>query len=88
MNINLKCEFNLNVEWWGIKMERKQFQLGDIVQMKKNHPCGSNEMEIIRMGMDIRIKCVGCKHSVLVPRAKFEKNMRKVLRSAPPENDA
>lgn len=63
-------------------MERKVFQLGDIVLMKKNHPCGSNEMEIIRMGMDIRIKCVGCKHSVLVPRAKFEKNMRKVLRSA------
>lgn len=63
-------------------MERKAFQLGDIVQMKKNHPCGSNEMEIIRMGMDIRIKCVGCKHSVLVPRAKFEKNLRKVLRSA------
>lgn len=56
--------------------------------MKKNHPCGSNEMEIIRMGMDIRIKCVGCKHSVLVPRAKFEKNMRKVLRSASPENEA
>ncbi|MNE92745.1 hypothetical protein D3C76_1492600 [compost metagenome] len=62
-------------------MERKVFQLGDVVLMKKNHPCGSNEMEIIRMGMDIRIKCVGCKHSVLVPRAKFEKNMRKVLRS-------
>jgi len=65
-----------------MEMERKTFQLGDIVQMKKQHPCGSNEMEIIRMGMDIRIKCVGCKHSVLVPRLKFEKNMRKVLRSA------
>ncbi|MWV46176.1 DUF951 family protein [Paenibacillus sp. HJL G12] len=62
-------------------MERKVFQLGDVVQMKKNHPCGSNEMEIIRMGMDIRIKCVGCQHSVLIPRAKFEKNMKKVLRS-------
>ncbi|WP_068778619.1 DUF951 domain-containing protein [Paenibacillus sp. GM2] len=69
-------------------MERKQFQLGDIVQMKKNHPCGSNEMEIIRMGMDIRIKCVGCKHSVLIPRAKFEKNMKKVLRSATSETEA
>ncbi len=68
----------------GKAVERKSFQLGDIVQMKKNHPCGSNEMEIIRMGMDIRIKCVGCKHSVLVPRAKFEKNMRKVLRPANP----
>ncbi|NEW07281.1 DUF951 domain-containing protein [Paenibacillus sp. SYP-B3998] len=62
-------------------MEKKQFQLGDIVQMKKPHPCGSNEMEIIRMGMDIRIKCVGCKHSVLVPRTKFESKLKKVLRS-------
>lgn len=62
-------------------MEKKQFELGDIVQMKKYHPCGSNEMEIIRMGMDIRIKCVGCQHSILLPRSKFEKNMKKVLRA-------
>lgn len=67
-------------------MERKVFGLGDIVQMKKQHPCGTNEMEVIRMGMDIRIKCVGCKHSILVPRAKFEKNMKKVLRAAPRED--
>ncbi|MEK4248455.1 DUF951 domain-containing protein [Paenibacillus sp. FSL W7-1287] len=60
-------------------MERKQFELGDIVQMKKLHPCGSNEMIVIRMGMDIRMKCVGCGHSILLPRAKFEKNMRKVV---------
>ncbi|UHA75379.1 DUF951 domain-containing protein [Paenibacillus sp. 481] len=66
-------------------MERKSFELGDIVMMKKPHPCGTNEMEIIRMGMDIRIKCVGCKHSVLVPRAKFEKSMKKVLRAASPK---
>jgi hypothetical protein len=64
-------------------MERKIFQLGDVVQMKKAHPCGSNEMEVIRMGMDIRIRCVGCKHSVLVPRAKFESKLKKVLRSNP-----
>lgn len=64
------------------RVERKVYGLGDIVQMKKPHPCGSNEMEIIRMGMDIRIKCVGCKHSVLIPRAKFEKNFKKVLRSS------
>lgn len=64
-------------------MERKQFALGDIVQMKKQHPCGTNEMEIIRMGMDIRVRCVGCQHSVLIPRAKFESKMKKVLRSNP-----
>lgn len=63
-------------------MERKLFELGDIVQMKKQHPCGANEMEVIRMGMDIRIKCVKCKHSILLPRAKFEKSLKKVLRSA------
>ena len=60
-------------------MERKQFELGDIVQMKKVHPCGSNEMIVIRMGMDIRMKCAGCGHSILLPRAKFEKNMKKVV---------
>ncbi|HZG84888.1 DUF951 domain-containing protein [Paenibacillus sp.] len=63
--------------------EPKTFGLGDIVQMKKPHPCGANEMEIIRMGMDIRIKCRGCQHSVLVPRTKFEKRMKKVLVAAP-----
>jgi len=65
-----------------MSMEPKTFQLGDIVQMKKPHPCGTNAMEIIRMGMDIRIKCTGCKHSVLIPRSKFEKRMKKVLRRA------
>lgn len=68
-------------------MERKEFHLGDIVQMKKPHPCGTNEMEIIRMGMDIRVKCVGCQHSVLIPRQKFEKSLKKVLRSAEKESE-
>ncbi|MBB6731719.1 DUF951 domain-containing protein [Cohnella zeiphila] len=68
-------------------MEAKQFGLGDVVQMKKPHPCGANEMEIIRMGMDIRIKCVHCKHSILLPRAKFEKSMKKVLRPAAKEGE-
>ncbi len=62
-------------------MEAKQFQLGDVVQMKKPHPCGANEMQIIRMGMDIRIKCLKCMHSVMIPRIKFERKLKKVLRS-------
>jgi hypothetical protein len=61
-------------------MEAKEFGLGDVVQMKKGHPCGANEWEIIRLGMDIRMKCVGCGRSVLLPRRDFERNMRKVLR--------
>ncbi|UFJ40434.1 DUF951 domain-containing protein [Brevibacillus humidisoli] len=63
-------------------MERKQFGLGDIVQMKKQHPCGTNAWKVIRMGMDIRIKCTGCQHSVMLPRLEFEKKMKKVLQSA------
>lgn len=61
-------------------MQRKEFQLGDIVLMKKPHPCGNNEWKVIRMGMDIRIKCQKCGRSVLLPRTQFEKDMKKVLR--------
>ncbi|MFF2754497.1 DUF951 domain-containing protein [Psychrobacillus sp. NPDC058041] len=60
-------------------MESKQFQLNDIVEMKKQHPCGTNAWKIIRMGADIRIKCEGCQHSVLIPRKEFEKKMKKRL---------
>ncbi|MGM9986862.1 MAG: DUF951 domain-containing protein [Bacillaceae bacterium] len=60
-------------------MSEKDFGLHDIVEMKKAHPCGSNKWEIIRMGMDIRIKCVGCGHSVMIPRREFERKMKKVL---------
>lgn len=60
-------------------MERKGFQLGDIVEMKKPHPCGNNAWKVIRMGMDIRIKCTGCGHSVLLPRSRFEKRLKRIL---------
>lgn len=59
-----------------------QFSVGDIVQMKKAHPCGSNQWEVLRTGIDFRIKCCGCDHMVMLPRVKFEKNVKKVLVSA------
>jgi len=65
-------------------MEPKKFGLGDIVQMKKQHPCGTNEWKIIRMGADIRIKCEGCQHSGMIPRREFDKKMKKVLVFANP----
>ena len=55
------------------------YELHDIVQMKKQHPCGSSEWEIIRLGADIKLKCRGCEHIVMLPRSKFEKGMKKVL---------
>jgi len=49
--------------------------------MKKKHPCGSDEWEILRVGMDIRIKCLKCGRMVLMPRAKFEKSIKKILKT-------
>lgn len=57
----------------------KNFDLGDVVQMKKQHPCGSYNWEIIRVGADIKIKCKGCDRIVMIPRSKFEKDIKKVL---------
>ena len=60
-------------------MEDKQYDLNDLVEMKKPHPCGVNKWKIIRLGMDIRIKCEGCGHSVLIPRKEFARKMKKVV---------
>ena len=57
------------------------FELGDIVEMKKQHPCGSKEFEVIRLGADIKIKCVGCGRIVMIPRQKFQKDAKKVLKN-------
>ena len=60
-------------------MERKIFNLGDIVKMKKQHPCGSFNWEVVRMGADIKIKCTGCGRLVMLPRSEFEKKMVRVI---------
>lgn len=52
--------------------------VGDILTMKKPHPCGSKEFEVLRIGADFRIKCKGCGHEVMVARSKIEKNIRKI----------
>lgn len=59
----------------------KEINVGDIVKMKKLHPCGGDEWEVLRVGMDIRIKCLKCGRMVLMPRPKFEKGMKKVILS-------
>ena len=55
-------------------------RLGDILVMKKPHPCGSREWSVMRTGMDFRLKCLGCGHEVLIPRSKAEKNIREIRR--------
>ncbi len=53
-------------------------RIGDIVTLKKQHPCGSKEWEVLRVGMDFRLKCMGCEHQVMIPRKQVEKNLRHI----------
>lgn len=53
-------------------------RVGDILCMKKNHPCGSKEMYVIRSGMDFKLKCMGCGREFMVPRAKIEKSIKEI----------
>ena len=55
-------------------------RVGDLVRLKKPHPCGSSEWEVLRVGMDFRLKCRGCGHLILVPRRLVEKNLRGWMR--------
>jgi hypothetical protein len=62
-----------------------KYAVGDIVKLKKPHPCGSSEWEILRVGADFRLKCMGCGHMVMVPRKLVEKNDRGLKKKESPE---
>ena len=53
-------------------------RVGDILELKKEHPCGSKRWQVLRVGMDIKLKCLGCGHEVMQPRRKIEKMIRRV----------
>ena len=55
-------------------------RLHDRVELKKPHPCGSTRWEILRVGMDIKLKCCGCGHELMLPRSRAEKSIRKIIR--------
>ena len=61
-------------------MENKEYKLGSHVIMKKGHPCGANEWEIIRLGADVKIKCVNCGRVVMISRIDFNKKIKKILK--------
>lgn len=55
-------------------------RLGDILVMKKEHPCGQKQWKVLRIGADFRLKCLGCGHELMIPRFKAEKNIRQIIR--------
>ena len=60
----------------------EKYEIGDVIRMKKPHPCGSHEWEILRVGADFRLKCIGCGHQIMVPRRLVEKNTKEITKKA------
>ena len=61
----------------------EEIRLGDIIQMRKIHPCGSDQWTVIRIGADIKVKCLGCGRIVMIDRAIFVKQRKKTLTQGP-----
>lgn len=60
-------------------MQNNNYTLGTKVIMKKQHPCGTNLWEIVRLGADIKIKCLNCNREVMIPRIEFNKKLKKIV---------
>lgn len=57
-------------------------KVGDILDMKKQHPCGNKQFSVLRVGMDFKIRCMGCGHEIMLPRTKVEKNIKNIIRNS------
>ena len=60
-------------------MENKEYKIGSKVIMKKQHPCGTNLWEIVRLGADIKIKCIACGRMIMIPRMDFNKKLKRIV---------
>lgn len=63
-----------------------KYQVGDVVKMRKSHPCGGDLWEVMRTGVDFRIKCIKCGRVVMLPRPKFEKSVKILVSQVIPTN--
>jgi hypothetical protein len=68
-------------------MPEYKYEIGDIVQLKKKHPCGSFQWEIMRVGADFRLKCMGCGHQIMIPRTQVVKNTRQLHKQEKEKTD-
>lgn len=57
-------------------------QVGDVLKLKKPHPCGSKEWTVLRVGADFRLKCMGCEHQIMIARKLLEKNIKEINEKA------
>ncbi len=68
-------------------VERRRVQVGDVVVLRKGHPCGSDRWEVLRVGADFRLRCLGCGRLVMLPRRKVEQRIRRIERDGSPESN-
>ncbi len=68
-------------------MEEKKYDVGTILTMKKPHPCGANNWCVVRLGADIKIKCLNCGHVVMLPRVEFNKKIKKIISFSGDKNE-
>ena len=59
--------------------------VGDVLELKKEHPCGGRRWVVLRVGMDFKLRCEGCGHELMLPRSKAEKSIKRVLRTEEPQ---
>ena len=59
--------------------------VGDVLELKKEHPCGSRRWLVLRVGMDFKLRCEGCGQELMLPRSKAEKSIKRVLRTEEPQ---
>ena len=74
------CGMEDQVQWILNREQEMQYEVGDIVKLKKKHPCGSFEWEILRVGADFRLKCVGCGHQIMIPRPAVVKSTKDLIK--------
>jgi len=67
-----------------VLLNKMDIKVGDVLTLKKKHPCGSNTWLTLRIGADIKLRCLGCGHEIMTPRGKVEKNTKTVERQTPP----
>mgnify|MGYP002956957422 FL=1 len=80
IDIPLYAPFGAKLNHKGL--EKMDLHLNDRVELKKQHPCGSREWEVLRIGADFRLKCAGCGHQIMIARRLVEKNLRDIKRKA------
>ena len=67
--------------------DNTEIKVGDIIRMKKSHPCGSRQWLVLRIGADFRLRCLGCGHEIMTPRVKAEKSIRRIIREETPADE-